>query len=55
MKLNDRELFVKLARMQRIATLAAGVRVAHPTRYDGNIVQEAMKINKIIEEEDARG
>ena len=44
-------LLKKLALRQRIATLAAGVRVARPTHCNGLIVKEAIELDRLIDEQ----
>jgi hypothetical protein len=44
----------RLARQQRLATLAAGIKAAHPAMYYGDIVTYAQRLDAEIYEMDQR-
>jgi hypothetical protein len=48
----DRQMFEKLARLQRIATIAAGVQAAHPPMYEGEVINRAISLEEAIQRQD---
>lgn len=48
------QMTAKLARLQRLATLAAGVKAAHPAMYGGDVVRAAQDLEDQIQQLDAQ-
>jgi len=44
----------RLARQQRLATLAAGIKAAHPAMYPGDVVYQALTMEESLQELDAK-
>lgn len=52
MTYTDRQMFEKLARLQRIATIAAGIQAAHPPMMEGEIINRAISLEEAIQRQD---
>jgi hypothetical protein len=49
-----RNLVERIARLQRVATLAAGVKAAHPAMYYADVVTQAFLFDSKIDSRDSK-